>query len=164
MNGLMLPNYSLDFVLTTDFSYDGIGGMLSQVYVDDQGKKVEYPVMFCSRVLTVHERNYSPTEGEALAIIFSLKRFAYVLYGQHVVIRTDHRPLQFITGGVEHNRKLSRWWMLLQDFDYEIEYLNGSANVVADGLSRMTNNVEFVPDSDSLGSSLRIPLVLSQQV
>lgn len=54
---------------------------------------VEFPVMFCSRVLTSHERNYSPTEGEALAIIFALKRFAHVLYGSRVVIRTDHKPL-----------------------------------------------------------------------
>ena len=49
--------------------------------------------MFCSRVLTSHEHNYSPTEGEALAIIFALKRFAHVLHGSRVVIRTDHKPL-----------------------------------------------------------------------
>ncbi len=88
----MLLDFDLDFILTTDFSYDGIGGMLSQIKYED-GKAVEYPCMFCSRVLTSHERNYSPTEGEALAIIFSLKRFAYVLYGQHVIVRTDHKPL-----------------------------------------------------------------------
>lgn len=49
--------------------------------------------MFCSRVLAAAERNYSPTEGEALGIVFALKRFASVLYGSHVEIRTDHRPL-----------------------------------------------------------------------
>ena len=42
---------------------------------------VEHPVMFCSRVLTVSEKNYAPTEGEALAITFALRRFAHVLYG-----------------------------------------------------------------------------------
>ena len=115
--------------------------------------------MFCSRVLTSHERNYSPTEGEALAIIFALKRFAHVLYGSRVVIRTDHKPLQFIKGGIEHNRKLSRWWMLLQDFDYRLDYLEGKANVVADCLSRMTNNLEAVPECESLGSSI-VPCVV----
>ncbi len=88
----MLPCFDTDFILTTDFSYDGLGGMLSQVRLVKE-KFVECPVMFCSRVLTIHERNYSPTEGEALAIIFALKRFAHVLYGSHVVIRTDHKPL-----------------------------------------------------------------------
>lgn len=77
--------------MTTDFSYNGIGGMLSQVL-----NGVEHPVMFCSRKLTDTEANYAPTEGEALAILFVLRRFAYVLYGQKVVIRTDHRPLTFI--------------------------------------------------------------------
>lgn len=37
--------------------------------------------MFASRVLTSSEKNYAPTEGEALAILFSLRKFAHVLYG-----------------------------------------------------------------------------------
>lgn len=52
--------------------------------------------MFASRQLNEAESRYSPTEGEALAIVFGLKRFCHVLYGQHVLIRTDHRPLTFI--------------------------------------------------------------------
>ena len=91
--GLVLPDFERDFRWTTDFSYNGLGGMLSQSYFDENGKVMEYPIMFYSQVLTTHERNYSPTEGEALAIIFSLKRFAHILYGMHVIIRTDHRPL-----------------------------------------------------------------------
>ncbi len=74
--GLLLPRYGDEFIVTTDFSYQGLGGMLSQI-VDG----VEHPVMFCSRVLTVSEKNYAPTEGEALAITFALRRFAHVLYG-----------------------------------------------------------------------------------
>ena len=103
-----MPRYGEEFIVTTDFSYNGVGGMLSQM-VD----AVEHPVMFCSRVLASNEKNYSPTEGEALAILFALRRFAHVLYGQKVIIKTDHRPLVFIKGGMEHNRKLARWWMML---------------------------------------------------
>ena len=44
--------------------------------------------------------------------------------------------------------------MLLQDFDYELEYVEGGTNAVADCLSRMTNNFEHVDDLDSLGSSI----------
>lgn len=97
--------------------------------------------MFCSRKLTATEENYAPT-GEALAILFALRRFAFVLYGQKVVIKTDHRPLTFIQGGMEHNRKLARWWMALQEFDYRLEYVTGKSNLVADGLSRLTCNIE----------------------
>lgn len=37
--------------------------------------------MFASRVLTASEKNYSPIEGEALAMTFCLKRFSHLLYG-----------------------------------------------------------------------------------
>jgi hypothetical protein len=74
--GLLLPIFEQPFILTTDFSYDGIGGMLSQVV-----EGVERPIMFCSRVLQSAEKNYSPTEGEALAILFCLRRFEHILYG-----------------------------------------------------------------------------------
>lgn len=69
-SGLMLARYDRPFYIATDFSYEGIGAVLSQ-YVD--GK--EYPVMFASRTLVEAEQNYSPTEGEALGILFALRRF-----------------------------------------------------------------------------------------
>lgn len=68
--------FGVDFILTTDFSYNGIGGVVSQII-----HGVERPVMFVSRVLTSSELKYSPTEGEALAIVFALKRCEYLLYG-----------------------------------------------------------------------------------
>lgn len=132
--GLMLPVFGVDFILTTDFSYNGIGGVVSQI-VDG----VERPVMFVSRVLTSADLKYSPTEGEALAIVFALKRCEHLLYGQHVIIRTDHRPLTFINSGHESNRKLARWWSIVNEFDYELQYVQGKVNVVADALSRLTN-------------------------
>ena len=67
--------------------------MLSQQCISKTGQIIERPVAFCSRMLAPNERNYSPTEGEALAIIFALRRFAYLLYGSKVEIRTDHRAL-----------------------------------------------------------------------
>ena len=55
-----------------------------------------------------------------------------------MVIRTDHRPLTFITAGSEANQKLARWWSIVNEFDYELEYLKGKSNLVADALSRLT--------------------------
>ena len=43
---------------------------------------------------------------------------------------------------MENNRKLARWWMELQEFDYEVTYVTGKSNLVADCLSRMTTKVE----------------------
>ena len=73
---LTLPIFGQEFILTTDFSYNGIGGVLSQIINKD-----ERSIMFVSRVLTSSELKYSPTEGEALAIVFSLKRCEHLLYG-----------------------------------------------------------------------------------
>lgn len=56
-------------------------------------KSVECPARYCSRVLTTHECNYLPTEGEALAISVALKCFAHMLYGFRVLIQTDNKPL-----------------------------------------------------------------------
>ena len=110
--------------------------------------------MFVSRVLSKAEKNYSPTEGEALAIVFTLKRCAYLLYGQKLCIRTDHRPLTFVTQGSEYNRKLARWWSILAEFDYRLEYVAGKSNVVADALSRLAisdvcfedETLDYLPD------------------
>ena len=116
--GLALPVYGEPFILTTDFSYEGIGGVVSQVL-----DGVERPVMFVSRVLTKAEQNYSAKEGEALAIVFALRRCEHLLYGQRVVIRTDHRALTYINSGHSANRKLARWWSVVNKFYYELEYV-----------------------------------------
>lgn len=134
---------SLYFILTTDFSYNGLGGMLSHFSKVD-GKLVECPIMFCSHVLKTHKWNYSQVEGEMLTIIFALKHFVHVLYGSWVVIRTNHKPLQFMKGVIEHNRKLSRWWILFQDFDYRLDYLEGKTNVIADCLSWIVSPWELL--------------------
>lgn len=96
--------------------------------------------MFASRTLISAERNYSPTEGEALAILFALRRFQHLIHGAEVIVRTDHRPLSFVKAGSEHNRKLARWWAELQNYNIKVEYLPGRKNVVADGLSRLASN------------------------
>ena len=57
---------------------------------------VERPVAFASRMLTTAEANYAPTEGEALAIVFVLKRFTSLLLVEKVIIHTDHKPLSFL--------------------------------------------------------------------
>jgi hypothetical protein len=60
-----------------------------------------------------------------------------------VKIRTDHRPLSFVQAGSEGNRKLARWWSILSEFNFSLEYLAGRSNLVADCLSRLTSRVDF---------------------
>jgi predicted transcriptional regulator len=69
---LRMPNLSLPFVLTTDWSKSAIGAVLSQI---DENTKFDHPVAFASRILTPAERNYSPTEGECLALVWAIEKF-----------------------------------------------------------------------------------------
>jgi hypothetical protein len=130
---LALPNWELPFILTTDWSRVAVGAVLSQVN-SDTGE--EHPVAFASRTLTSAERNYAATEGECLAAKWGTERFFYYLHGRRFTLRTDHAALQWLDSARFANAKLERWALHLQEFDFEVEYIQGSTNVVADYLSR----------------------------
>lgn len=124
---LARPDFSKIFTLTTDASKFAIGAVLSQ-----DGK----PVCFASRTLNPREVNYSVTEKELLAIVWSVRYFRPYLFGRHFKIKTDHKPLKWLESLKEPHSKLVRWKLLLSEFDFEIDYIKGKDNVVADALSR----------------------------
>jgi len=130
---LALPDWNVPFILTTDWSNVAIGAVLSQA-CPKSGE--EHPVAFASRLLTTAERNYAATEGECLAVIWAVDKFRYYLYGNRFLLRTDHKALEWLATARFTNSKLERWAMHLQEFDFEVEYIQGSTNVVADYLSR----------------------------
>lgn len=72
-------------------------------------------------------------------------------------IRTDHRALTFINSGHSANRKLARWWSIINEFNYELEYVKGKSNAVADALSRLTvGQLMFENESLELNTSHRV--------
>ncbi|GJX70444.1 putative reverse transcriptase domain-containing protein [Tanacetum coccineum] len=70
------------------------------------------------------------------AVVFALKMWRHYLYGTKCVVFTDHKSLQHILDQKELNMRQRRWLELLSDYDCEIRYHPGKANVVADALSR----------------------------
>ncbi|GKC05380.1 putative reverse transcriptase domain-containing protein [Tanacetum coccineum] len=105
----------------------GLGCVLMQ-----RGKVIAY----ASRQLKIHEKNYTTHDLELGAVVFALKIWRHYLYGTKSVIYTDHKSLQHIFSQKELNMRQRRWIELFSDYDCEIRYHPGKANVVADALSR----------------------------
>ncbi|GJV42988.1 putative nucleotidyltransferase, ribonuclease H [Tanacetum coccineum] len=116
-----------DFVVYCDASIKGLGAVLMQ------RMKV---IAYASRQLKVHEKNYTTHDLELGAVVFALKIWRHYLYGTKCVVFTDHKSLQHILNKKELNMRQRRWIELLSDYDCEIRYHPGKANVVADALSR----------------------------
>lgn len=137
---LAYPNYEKLFVLTTDASNTALGAVLSQK---------DHPICFASRTLNEHELNYSATEKELLAIVWSTRYFRPYLYGRKFLINSDHKPLQWLHNLKEPNQKLQRWKIKLNEFDFDIKHIPGRENHVADALSRIRNENCNYNDIDS---------------
>ncbi|KAM7290029.1 uncharacterized protein ISCGN_030157 [Ixodes scapularis] len=115
--------------IQTNASDYGVGAVFLQEH-DGQLR----PVAFASRTLTPPERNYSVTEKEGLAVMFTLKKFDLYLDGTTFVIQTDHAALTWIQRLKEPAGRLARWAVTLQRYFYTVEYRKGSSNKVADAL------------------------------
>ncbi|GJY91917.1 putative reverse transcriptase domain-containing protein [Tanacetum coccineum] len=124
---LALPEGSEDFVVYCDASHKGLGAVLMQR---------EKVIAYASRQLKVHEKNYTTHDLELGSVVFALKIWRHYLYGTKCTVFTDHKSLQHILDQKELNMRQRRWLELLSDYDCDIRYHPGKANVVADALSR----------------------------
>ncbi|GKB24796.1 putative reverse transcriptase domain-containing protein [Tanacetum coccineum] len=124
---LALPEGAENFIVYCDASHKGLGVVLMQ------NEKV---IAYASRQLKIHEKNYTTHDLELGAVVFALKIWRHYLYGTKCTVFTDHKSLQHILDQKELNMRQRRWLELLSDYDCEIRYHPGKANVVADALSR----------------------------
>ncbi|GJX59746.1 putative reverse transcriptase domain-containing protein [Tanacetum coccineum] len=124
---LTLPEGSKDFIAYCDTSKKGLGAVLIQR---------EKVISYASRQLEIHEKNYTTHDLELGAVVFALKIWRRYVYGTKCTVFTDHKSLQHILDQKELNMRQRRWLELLSDYDCDIRYHPGKANVVADALSR----------------------------
>jgi hypothetical protein len=89
-----------------------------------------------SQQLKVHEKNYPTHDLEIVAVVHALKTCRHYLYGQKCDVYTDHKSLKYISTQSELNMRQQRWLELIKDYELEIQYHSGKANVVEDALSR----------------------------
>ncbi|KAA3461758.1 DNA/RNA polymerases superfamily protein [Gossypium australe] len=150
---LIQPESGKEFIIYSDASLNGLGCVLMQ-----EGKVIVY----ASRQLKPHEKNYPMHDLELAAIVFALKIWRHYLFGEKCHIYTDHKNL---------NLRQRRWLVLLKDYELVIDYHLGKANVVADALSRkllyalqaMSNQIDLCDDSEVV-SKLKVKSMFVQQI
>ena len=132
---LAFPTSDGEFQLYTDASggIDGAEGALGAALTQIQ-KGEKRMIAYASRRLKKHERNYSAYLLEKAAIVYAIEHFAHLLKGRRFVVFTDHRPITTLSK--VHTKTFNRLEQLLVEFSFDIRYIPGKHNSVADFLSR----------------------------
>ena len=117
----------------TDASDYGIGGYLYQVI--DNKKQL---VALVSKSLAQTQLNWSTIQKEAYAIFFCCTHLDHLLRDRKFTILSDHKNLTFIKQAA--NPMTVRWHLALQELDFNIEFVPGVDNVIADAMSRLCTN------------------------
>ncbi|PAA86625.1 hypothetical protein BOX15_Mlig009479g2 [Macrostomum lignano] len=148
---LVHPDPRKPYVLHTDASDYSLGAVLSQH--DSRGHL--QPVAYISKTLTPTEQRYPAIEREAYAIYWAIRKLHVFLYASHLpfTVFTDHQPLQSLfTDKQPLSKRLQKWILHLQDYQFSIHYIKGRSNAVADCLSRIpsVNTLHPIPAFDNL--------------
>ena len=126
-------------VLQTDASIKGLGACLLQE---------EKPVFFASRSLSSAEKNYTAIELESLAVSWAMEKFRHFIYGKKFKLETDQKPLEIILNRSQSasTPRLQRLLDRAFQYDFDVKYIKGETNVIADCLSRLgglTDKIEL---------------------
>lgn len=129
------PNFTKEFILTTDASNAGIGAILTQTNSEGQ----EVMIAAFSKSLDKCQLNYSVTDKELLGVVKGIENFRHYLLGRKFKLRTDHKALIYMKSTKNTNGRLLRWSIILSEYTFDVEYIKGERNI-ADGLSRSHQN------------------------
>jgi hypothetical protein len=143
---LVLPDIHKDFIIYCDASRQGLGCVLMQ-----EGRVIAY----ASRQLKTHEQNYSTHDLELASVVHTLKIWRHYLIGNKREIYTDHKSLKYIFTQPDLNLRQRRWLELIKDYNLEIHYHPGKANVVANALSRKAYCHHLVTQKPELCEEMR---------
>lgn len=120
---LAIPDFTLPFELECDVFEEGIDVALMQH---------KHPIAFESRKLTEAERHYSIYDKEMLAIMHALAKFRQYLVCGRLNVKTDHNSLRFFMNQKNLNDRQQKWVSKIQAYNFDIEYVKGTNDIVAD--------------------------------
>ncbi|CAD7087618.1 unnamed protein product [Hermetia illucens] len=116
----------------TDASMIGLAGILMQ----SEDQLTWRAVFYYSRQCSDAEQKYHSNELEVLAIVESLERFRFYLLGKRFRVITDCNAISSTKTTTPLNHRVARWWLKLQEYDFEVTHRSGSRMHHVDALSR----------------------------
>ena len=127
---LAFPKEDLPYIVDTDASDYGIGGVLSQCI-----EGTEHVIAYYSKSLNPAQQKYCTTRRELLAVVATLDHFRGYVWGPKFLVRTDHAALAWLKNLKNIQGMLARWLEKLQQFHFDIVHRPDAQHGNADGLS-----------------------------
>lgn len=139
---LKWPNLKLSFHISTDASDSALGAVL--------GKKdlTPYGIYYTSKNLTLAELNYTVTKKAFLAVIHAINKSRHYITSYQTFVHTDHSAIRYLMNKPDTNGRITRWFLLLQEFNITILDRLGKHNTIAHFLFRIQNENNELPIED----------------
>lgn len=131
---IISPNWNESFEVMCDAS-----GMALGVVLWKKNNKFFHLNYYASKTLNNTQQNYTITEEELLAVVYTLEKFWAYLLGTKVIVYIDHETLHYLMRKNNAKPILIRWLLVLQEFDFEVQERKGCENQMADHLSKLEN-------------------------
>lgn len=103
-------------------------------------------ISFASRILKDVETKYLAVELECLAILWAIQKFSQYLFGAKFILKIDCKSNIYYLSSPNRSRKVQRWALELQEYDFDIQHVPGTTNLEADCLSRLSCPMNEIPD------------------
>jgi len=98
---MSIADFGKPWIIQVDASSETAGAALLQ----DNGSQGHTPIAFASQKLTPAQRAWSTIEKEAFAAIGALHKFRNWIFGQHIMLYSDHNPLTHLTEATSKSPK-----------------------------------------------------------
>ena len=137
------PDLNKPFIYTSDASNNACGGVLSQIQPDGRKR----PIAFFSHKFSPAEQKYSTFEQEGLGLVLGVKKFRTYLLARLFTLRTDSKAWKYLHIFEPRNSRVDRWLATLSEYKFDVQYIKGKDNIVADAMSRLPDEIPQFPAS-----------------
>ena len=128
---MQIIDFTKPFHIHVDASDYAVGAILNQI--NAQG--VDQPIAFASKKLDNTQRRWATIEKESYAALWALRKYRSWVFGNEIILHSDHNPISYLTESTSKSAKLMRWSLAIQEYNVKFPYKPGKANMAADCLS-----------------------------